>query len=170
MNKMFFVSTKLDKPKIAIVVLALALGVAAGRLFFAGGETRAAIAPAPKPAAISYKVGDNATRKDFLAQFGWQTEAEPEQIMELRVPGEFDEVYQSYQALQRSQGFDLEKYKNKRIKRYSYKVTNYPGGEGKTVYANILVYEGVVIGGDISSVALDGFMHGFLGEMPNPPA
>lgn len=40
---------------------------------------------------------------------------------------------------------------------------NYPGYEGAdgTVQANILVYEGAVIGGDVCSTELDGFMQGF---------
>ncbi|MBR6748707.1 MAG: hypothetical protein IKM07_07185, partial [Clostridia bacterium] len=38
--------------------------------------------------------------------------------------------------------------------------TNYPGGLSD-VAANLLILDGEVIGGDISSTLLDGFMHGF---------
>ena len=44
--------------------------------------------------------------------------------------------------------------------RYTYEVTNYEGAEG-TVYANILVYRNRVIGGDICSADVTGFIHGF---------
>ena len=37
-----------------------------------------------------------------------------------------------------------------------------------SIRANLLVYDGVVIGGDVCSVALDGFMHGF--ERPDAAA
>ena len=47
---------------------------------------------------------------------------------------------------------------------------NYPGYENKdgVIRANILVYDGRVIGGDVCSVELDGFMHGF--EKPTQSA
>ena len=45
--------------------------------------------------------------------------------------------------------------------RYTYKITNYGEGED-TVYANILVYRDKVIGGDICSANVDGFIHGFV--------
>ena len=53
-----------------------------------------------------------------------------------------------------------EEYKGKRVKRYTYEVTNYPG-QASGVRANLLVDGGMVIGGDICSLTLDGFMHGF---------
>ena len=39
-------------------------------------------------------------------------------------------------------------------------IENYPG-QAEGVRANILVYKNKVIGGDVCSVELDGFMHGF---------
>ena len=39
-------------------------------------------------------------------------------------------------------------------------MTNYPDYEG-TVYANVLVYRNRVIGGDICSADVSGFVHGF---------
>ena len=55
---------------------------------------------------------------------------------------------------------DLSKYKKKNVMRYTYEVTNYEGANG-TVYANILVYRNRVIGGDICSADMKGFIHGF---------
>ena len=60
----------------------------------------------------------------------------------------------------RQQGCDLSKYAGKRCKRYTYVIENYPG-QAEGVRANILVYKNKVIGGDVCSVELDGFMHGF---------
>ena len=65
--------------------------------------------------------------------------------------------------MQKAQNLDLTPYAGKRAKRWTYNIKNYPGYEGDsgTVQANILVYEGAVIGGDICSTELDGFMQGF---------
>ena len=42
----------------------------------------------------------------------------------------------------------------------AYVITNYPEYEGK-VFANVFIYRGRVIGGDICTEAKDGFIHGF---------
>ena len=55
---------------------------------------------------------------------------------------------------------DLSKYKKKTVTRYTFVVTDYEGYEG-TVYANVLVYRNRVIGGDICSADVNGFIHGF---------
>jgi len=75
------------------------------------------------------------------------------------VPEEMDESYDDYLALQREQGFDLSKYAGKRVKRYTYEVLNYPTGE-TGVQVNLVIYNNVVIGGEVLSPHLDGFLHG----------
>ena len=57
----------------------------------------------------------------------------------------------------------MTKYGGKTCKRWVYQVLNYPR-KGETVYATLLIYNGKVIAGDISSAELDGFMATFLGE------
>ena len=68
--------------------------------------------------------------------------------------------FEKYNEIQKQQGCDLSKYAGKRCKRYTYVIENYPG-QAEGVRANILVYKNKVIGGDVCSVELDGFMHGF---------
>ncbi|MDD7216643.1 MAG: DUF4830 domain-containing protein, partial [Oscillospiraceae bacterium] len=82
---------------------------------------------------------------------------------EVIIPAEFDRGYEKYNEIQKAQNLDLTPYAGKRAKRWTYNIKNYPGYEGDsgTVQANILVYEGAVIGGDICSTELDGFMQGF---------
>ena len=82
---------------------------------------------------------------------------------ELLIPEEMDESYDDYLALQASQGFDLEQYAGKRVKRYTYEITNYPTGEAG-IQAGLLIYKNTVIGGDVLSPQLGGFIHGL--EMP----
>lgn len=110
---------------------------------------------------INYdNIKTNEDRISFLSQFGWEVDAESVEEETVTVPEEFNKVYAGYNEIQKGQGLDLEKYKQKEITRYTYTVTNYPDYTGK-VYANILVYRGTVIGGDISSADIEGFVHGF---------
>ena len=99
----------------------------------------------------------------FFAQFGWQIS--PEMIREdtVTIPAEFDEVYTSYNALQQRQGLDLTPYRGKTCRRFVWQIENYPR-EGEKVLGTVLYYDGKVIGGDISSARLDGFMTTFFGE------
>ncbi len=84
-------------------------------------------------------------------------------MAEVIIPAEFDEAYEKYNEIQKKQNLDLSKYSGKRAKRWTYEVKNYPGYENKKgfIQANILIYDGMVIGGDICSVELNGFMRGF---------
>jgi len=107
--------------------------------------------------------GDNESRVAYLRSFGWEVREEPLSVEELSIPDEFNETYTQYLALQQSQGFDLERYRGKRIRRYTYEITNYPTGEAG-VQAGLLVYQNTIIGGDVLSSQLDGFIHGL--EMP----
>ena len=104
------------------------------------------------------KSADDAAK--FLSQFGWVVDAGSVETREVTIPREFDKVFAGYNELQKSQGLDLSKYKKKAVTRYTFTVTNYDGYEG-TVYANVLVYRGRVIGGDICSADVNGFIHGF---------
>ncbi len=84
-------------------------------------------------------------------------------VAEVIIPSEFDDTYKAYNEIQKKQGFDLEKYKGSGVKRWTYEIKNYPGyaEDSGCIRANMLVCDGKVIGGDICSVELDGFMHGF---------
>ena len=57
---------------------------------------------------------------------------------------------------------DLSRYMGKRVKRWTYEITNYPNLTDSTrVYADLLIYDGRVIGGSIGTREADGFMQGF---------
>ncbi|MBQ7935417.1 MAG: DUF4830 domain-containing protein [Clostridia bacterium] len=99
----------------------------------------------------------------MLQAFGYEVEPQPTLIEEVIIPAEFDTGYEEYNNFQKLSGFDLTKYKGTRAKKYTYKVTNYPDQQDGVV-ANILVYNGKAIGGDISSTSLNGFVHGFVKE------
>ncbi len=104
-------------------------------------------------------------RMSFISQFGWQVDEEPVQVKEVVIPQEFDDVYTAYNEIQLSQGFDLMQFAGERAKSWTYTVKNYEGYENQEcIQINLLVYKGEVIGGDVCSVELDGFMHGFSGQ------
>lgn len=114
------------------------------------------------PAAeISYgRIYENSDRLNFISQFGWEVTEEPTETVEVVVPENFDTVYLGYNEMQKEQGLNLAKYKGKTVTRYTYKVTNYPDYEG-TVYVSLLVYKNKIVGGDVCSADVNGFVHGF---------
>lgn len=70
-------------------------------------------------------------------------------------------MYNSYNQIQKNQGFDLTDYKGQKATLYTYTVTNYKG-KGDYIVADMLVCEGKLIGGDICNPsAKDGFLVGF---------
>ncbi len=124
------------------------------------------VADIPKSAVTVGNASTGATELlDFISTYGWEVKQEPDEVREVVIPAEFDEVYTNYNSIQTAQGLDLTPFKGQRVKKWTYTVTNYPGYETEDcIKINILVYEGCVIGGDICSVKLDGFMHGFEKE------
>lgn len=98
-------------------------------------------------------------RQEFMANLGWQVSPEPEEAAEVVIPKKFDDVYQSYNAIQKEQGMDLSRWRGKRCKRYSYEVLNHPSGLSN-IRLNLLVCGGKIIGGDVCSLGLDGFLQG----------
>ena len=104
-------------------------------------------------------ISSNEDRVSFLSQYGWQVNQDPLVTEELTIPKEMDESYDEYLELQTAQGFDLTKYAGKRVKRYTYEITNYPSGE-TGVQANLLIYRDKVVGGEVLSPQMNGFVHG----------
>lgn len=140
---------------VSVIVLVIALP---------GAETVSAGSIFEGEGTINYdKIKTEVSRREFLTQFGWEVAKEAVEEVEVQIPADFDKVMKSYNEIQKSQGLDLSKYKGKTVQRYTYEITNYPDYNG-TVYANIIVYKSRVIGGDICSSDVEGFIQGF--EMP----
>ena len=154
---MLIVTAKMPRRKLALGVAAAALlcccAVAVNFGQAAVQEVSASVLPDPKG------VKSNEDRIEYLSAYGWQVSSEPLASQELLIPTEMDESYDEYLALQEQQGFDLKKYAGKRVKRYTYEITNYPSGE-QGVQANLLICKNTVIGGEVLSPRLDGFLHG----------
>ena len=158
---MFVMTAKISKPKligigIAIVAIILLIIVLAS-----SGGTKDATNP-NTPAGAT-----NDERVAFLATYGWSVNAKPKESQSVKIPETAEsKVFVRYNALQQSQGFDLTRHSGKEVMRYVYEILNYPEASSP-VYASLLVCDGHIIGGDITSTAPDGVIHGFA--FPSAP-
>lgn len=109
-------------------------------------------------------VRNNDDRLGYLNGLGWQVSEQPIATEELLIPEEFDDSYAGYLQLQADQGFDLTQYRGKRVKRYTYQLTNYPN-QDEPVQIALLVYKNRVVGGQIQSSS-GSFVHGLT--LPDP--
>lgn len=123
------------------LALLLAIGAAAG-----GGD-----------ALTGDSVSSAEDRINFLLDCGWETDPNSETIQDIHIPERFTAVYENYNDLQISQGYDLTDYAGRDCTLYSYTVLNYPD-ENQTVIADLYVYKNRIIGGDVHSTNLNGFM------------
>lgn len=105
------------------------------------------------------KAKTNDERVEFLQSLGWEVTEEPVETRSIVIPKEFSSIYEAYNELQRSQGYDLSKYRGMEATLYTYEVLNYSGYDGHVV-AELYVVNDRIVGGDVHSLELDGFMHG----------
>lgn len=110
-------------------------------------------------------VKTNDDRLAYLNGLGWQVSPQPIATEELLIPEQFDDSYQGYLQLQADQGFDLNQYRGKRVKRYTYQLTNYPT-QAEPVQIALLVYKNRVVGGQIQSSS-GSFLHGLTLPAPD---
>lgn len=165
---MFLLSVKPDRKKLLWAAAALLLTAVGIFLFFSPGkEDGWAVTVGNRRYTLRAETGEE--RMAFLRQFGWTVNSEPLEITEVAIPAVFNEVYLTYNELQKSQGLDLSRYAGKICKKWVYEVTNYPGTE-ENVRATLLILDGRVIGGDLASPALDGFQCGFAGPKETEPS
>ena len=164
---MFIVSAKMTKARIAMILGGL---LAVLLLFFwvipscgkSGGDAQGN-AQASGVNLQNAAVKTNQDRVALLKSLGWECGSQPVEFVEVLIPATFTDVYMKYNQIQKDQGFDLEGFKGKRVMRYTYAIENHPSGDAR-VQATLLVYKDALIGGDVYSVKLDGFMHGL--KMP----
>ena len=152
---MFVMTAKVDKKKLLLIGGGLLALIALIIALCSGGRSATTSA--------SGTVTSNDDRLQFLAAFGWDVATSPVESGQVRVPANGSEVFDRYNALQKSQGYDLAPYAGKTVMRYVYKIQNYPGAT-EPVYATLLILKDRVIGGDITDTAAKGVIRGF--QMP----
>ena len=148
---MLVMTAKVDMKKIALILGIAAAAIIALILLFGGnGDTQTTSAAA---------VTNNDARVKFLENCGWEVAASPIESGQVRIPEKMTEVFDRYNRLQRTQGYNLETYAGKNVMRYVYKVENYPDAK-EPVYATVLVYKNQIIGGDITDTSAGGKVQG----------
>jgi len=94
--------------------------------------------------------GTNEQRIEYIESFGWSVGLTHCDVREIRIPVEFDDVYEKYNALQREQGFDLRKYRAHSVKKYTYEISK-TDDDPVPLYASLLVENDIIIGADVTS-------------------
>ena len=148
---MFVMTTRVNKKKIFGLLAACAAAILLLILLLGGGESTPTAAPS---------IATNDGRVQFLKDFGWEVAASPVESGQVRIPETQSELFDRYNTLQKSQGYDLSAYAGKTVMRYVYKITNYPGATDP-VYATLLVYKDQVIGGDVTDTSAKGVVRSF---------
>lgn len=151
---MMFMTAKVDIKK-TLLALAAAVALIVGIIFLFGGNDAAPTA--------GDAVSGNDARVQFLKNYGWEVAQSPVESGQVRIPEKSTAVYDRYNALQKTQGFDLSQYAGKIVMRYVYKINNFPGAT-EPVYATLLVYKNEVIGGDVTDTCPGGQVRTF--KMP----
>lgn len=149
---MMVMTAKVNMKKILIALAAIA-GIILALILLLGGND------STTPTAAG-SVSGNDARVSFLKEQGWEVSTSPVESGQVRIPEKQTEVYERYNALQKSQGYDLTQYAGKTVMRYVYKVNNFEGATDP-VYATVLVYKNQIIGGDITDTAPKGKIQGF---------
>ncbi len=143
---MFSINLKLSNKRIAVIFIVFVVAVISVvllRLYFLN-----------KPTENGIECSTEVDVNEYLASFGLQLgECTVDEII---VPYEFNDVYKNYNKIQQSQGFDLADYKGKKLFRYTFSVQNYPDSD--SVFAEVLIYRKQIVGADIYSTDLDGFI------------
>ena len=154
---MYVLTAKVDKKKIAIAAVALIALIAVIIALCAGGRSTAT--------SGELSVNSNDDRVQFLNSFGWDVATSPVESGQVKIPSDTSRVFERYNALQQTMGYDLTQYAGKTVMRYVYKIKNYPGTT-EDVYATLLISNNQVIGGDITDTSATGKIQGFAKSNP----
>lgn len=157
---MMVMTAKVDMKKTLLALAAVAALVLSLILLLGGGSD--------STQTSAQAASNNDQRVKFLTDLGWQVTTSPKESSQVRIPSTTSEVFDRYNALQKSQGYDLSSFAGKRVMRYVYQINNFPGAT-EPVYATLLVYKNEIIGGDVTDTAADGRIQGFK-PMQQPSA
>ena len=133
-----------------VAILAVIVVVAAAALLLAGcfSDKEHTITLTATTAMASY-----------LQEKGWQVDPAPLETLDLQLPASLSDTWHDYVALQAEQGFPFTDFAGQSVRRYTFRVTNYPGMENG-VQANLYLCGDTLIGGDIVATGQGGFQHG----------
>ena len=127
----------------ALLLVPVALAAA---LFFA-------LRTSHSPDSIS--ISDSAGCTAYLEGLGWEVAPDPIETLQLRLPEDLKASCADYVALQKAQGLPFADYGGQTVCRYTFRLTNYPGGR-TDAQANLLLCGSAVIAGDVMLLGADG--------------
>lgn len=153
---MMICTLKFDKKKAVFWVIMAALVIVA-IILLVGTQERSAAAGRRQSAATGSMRTEKA-RVAYLTENGWEVETPAISEEKIVIPRSFSTVFENYNTLQKQQGFDLSQYCGMEVTLYTYRVLN--SGISDNVLAVLYVHNGSVIGGDVHSTALDGYICG----------
>lgn len=139
------------RPPVRRLLLCITLLGALCLCWWAGSLSTPASGAAPSLSEAALQ-----NQRALLSDYGWEVAPSPT-CEWVTLPDPFPPSYEEYLRLQSACGFSLGDHAGETVLRCTYPVLNYPGWDNG-VYADLLVLEGTVIGGDIRSAQLDGFL------------
>ena len=95
----------------------------------------------------------NAKRVEYLNGLSLKVNETAADIKDIVIPEKFSKVYKEYNKLQERAGFNLENFKGKPAKVYTYKLSDDSESE-----VHLIICNDKIIGGDIASIKIDGEM------------
>lgn len=104
-----------------------------------------------------FNAKNNSDRVTFVENLGCVLLSNQPETKTVIIPEVFYDVYNNYNDMQKSAGYDLSLYKGCEVTIYTYQIKSQQNHTGESV-VNLMVYKDKIIGGDISSTALGGYM------------
>ena len=95
-------------------------------------------------------------RLELISKYGWIIDEENVIIEDVEIPLKFSDAVSDYADMLKNGGFNLEKYKGKVLKKYTYPVKNHVD---KYAVINIFMYGNEIAAADVVVPRLDGYMH-----------
>lgn len=130
---------------VKLLGIILIAALCAAVVLFGGGE-KTVYASSGGVTVYYDGIKDEQGRIDFIEGFGLKVIAEGRTEESFRMPKDFDRIIGGYNQIQRRQGLDLERYKNRRVTHYSYKVDI----EGKELEVNLYQLRDKIIACDLT--------------------
>ena len=155
---MMICTVKFDKKKLVMAVVLAALFLVGVILLVGAIQKASALRELEDAGDRPVSVRSERNGADYLSSLGWEVETPAVSHGTVVIPRTFTSVLEDYNELQKQQGFDLSRYCGSEVEMYTFRVSN--SSEPGEVLAVLYVCDGAVIGGDVHSTALDGFMVG----------
>lgn len=107
----------------------------------------------------STRAEDTKTQIKFLSRFGIRVDKNTKRTDTVRIPANFDEVYEDYNGIQKEAGLDLKPFRGELVSRVKYKLRQ------KERYVTLLIFRGYVIGGHLGTGEYGDGYEGLNGEI-----